>query len=512
MKKSLLIFSVCGLLGLAGCFKVPSPSSASDESSSNIESISTSMVPSSDSSSSSSFSSSVETSNSSKSSSSQSSSSSVEKDHDWTDERDVTYEHKIEKPSEPVHDFNELMAISDYYAFYKQESFDVQIANDYEFENTVANDWDHESVCLYDSGELMNGVMGFATTYTKNKLHFDLDIYHNAYIDTDPQRFLVHDAGYQETKDLRPDSYDNFATEDDSLPIADVYSTQQLWYAAQYGYKINPLPNSPAETYYNKAKAVLRDICDDYMSDMEKYRAIFDYVVHHAVYDYGAIDLPTAPDEANYPDYYGAQYKGYFIEGFFDNGLVVCDGFAKVTTLLGSMEGLDIVRATGNNDKQFVRRDTMGHAFLYIKINGTTYLSDPTWSYVSVDGIYEGIARQYFLTNNRDHDEYIVRGFDNYKFGKTFINPYSLYFSVANYEVDGVTESLVNPSSTLLEELMNQANTHLNPASTFEIAYKTSTMPSADKKYIENNGGGVYTISSGLYNTTQMYPKFIIVS
>lgn len=522
-KKGLLVISACLLLGLAGCFNKANSSSAENsliessvEVSSNAssEASSESVTPSSSFSSESTAPSSAPSStpsstSSSTPSSSKTSSSSAVKDHDWTDERDVSYEHRIEKPAEPVHNFNELMYLADYYAFYKQESFDIQIASNYKFSNPVKNDWPHESVCLYDSGELMNGVMGFKTSYANNVLHFDLTIYHNAYIDTNPTKFLLYDAGYQPEENLRPSTYNDFATEYDNLPIADVYSTQQLWYAAQYGYKINPLPNSPAEHYYNLAKDVLRNICSDDMDDMEKYAAIFDYVTHNAVYDYEAIDLPVGHDEANYPDEYGARYKGYFIEGFFDNGLVVCDGYSKVSTLLGSMEGLDIVRATGNDDRDYVRRDTSGHAFCYLKIDGTTYLSDPTWCYTSLSGNYESVNHSYFLTNNRGHDEYKVRGFEDYVFEKKFINPYKKYMSCSYYVADGVYESKVDPDNTLLGKMIQAGRTKANPYASFEVVFNASSVPSSTRSYLNNNNCN-YSGVSGC-TETNYYPVTIFV-
>ena len=85
------------------------------------------------------------------------------------------------------------------------------------------------------------------------------------------------------------------------------------------------------------------------------------------------------------------------IEGFFDNHSVVCDGFAKTYTLLGRIAGLNIVRGTGTPDRKYESKMVAGHAYCFVEIDGTYYLSCPTWGQTVVQSIGTFLHHSYFL-------------------------------------------------------------------------------------------------------------------
>ena len=315
------------------------------------------------------------------------------------DESQYTYENRIEEPSSTIHNMEDFKLITDYHAFYKDtDSFDVTVAPDYVYE-TKQKTVDSEINYLYWYGELVNGVMGISgTKKNDNTWTINYQFYNNAYIDGHPTTTMLTDLFYQEPQSNRDAEYNDFATEDVNKQVVDVATTQQLWYAAEHGYRVNPIEGSLAEKYYEKAKDLLRQIVSDDMSDYQKTATIYDYIEHHASYCYEALDLPDGEDPVHYPDVYCARHKSFFIEGFFDNHSVVCDGYSKIYTLLGRMEGLEIVRGSGTSDQRWQSKEVAGHAYCFVKIDNQYYLSCPTWGQQRVNMSKFVLNKQYFLS------------------------------------------------------------------------------------------------------------------
>ena len=333
--------------------------------------------------------------------------SSSEEIIDVKDESEYEYTNKIQEPSSTIHNMEDFKLITDYHAFYKDAtSFDVTIASDYVY-STRQKTVESEVNYLYWYGELVNGAMGIAgtkkdaTTWTIN-----YEFYKNAYMDGHPTSSMLTDLFYKEPTSNRDATYNNFATEDESKPIADVATTQQLWYAAEHGYRINPIAGSKAEKYYNMSKDLLRRIIRDDMSEYQKVSTIYDYIEHHASYCYEALELPNSEDPKNYPDVYCARHKAFFIEGFFDNNTVVCDGYSKIYTLLGRMEGLTIVRGSGTSDQRWASKEVAGHAYCFVELDGEYYLSCPTWGQNRISISQFILEKKYFLAPKSYMDDY----------------------------------------------------------------------------------------------------------
>ena len=324
-------------------------------------------------------------------------------------EQNYTYENRLEEPSSVVHNVDELGEIIDYHAFYKDtDSFDVTIAEDYVYATSQKKAY-NEGCYLYWSTELVNGIMGFAINEKdENTWNISFRFYENAVVDGHPTSTMLKDLSYVEPTSDRSEDYDNFATEDENKPVVDVASSQQLWYAAEHGYRINALEGSPAEYYYNKAKELLRNIIKDDMTDYEKADTLYNYITHHASYCYEALNLPDGDDPMNYPDQYAAPHKSFYLDGFFDNGTVVCDGYSKTYTLLGRMEGLNILRGSGTSDLSWTSKEVAGHAYCYVEIDDKYYLSCPTWGQQTID--YERskfiVSQTYFLNLRSHMDRY----------------------------------------------------------------------------------------------------------
>lgn len=107
------------------------------------------------------------------------------------------------------------------------------------------------------------------------------------------------------------------------------------------------------------AQAVVNKIITKGMSDFEKAKAIFDYMVMNIDYDYDNYLADTIPDAS------------YTALGALKNKYAVCAGYAKAFKLLCELSGLECDYVTG----------TAGgpHAWNQVKIDGKWYNVDVTW-------------------------------------------------------------------------------------------------------------------------------------
>lgn len=317
--------------------------------------------------------------------------------HDYIDERDYSYVNKLDKPSNVVHNIDDLEAICDYYAFYKIENFRVTKAEDYRWDVGDPDNFKNELNYLYWHSEMFNGVMGMNAVKKGDNWDFSYTIYQNAHKNSRQYYNEALDLSYVTPTNNRTNY--SFATDDPSLKVVDVATTQQLFYAIEHGYSVNPIEGSPAATYYQKSKDYLNSILSEDMDDFTKFYTIYDDISHITTYDMNsAYGLPDTKDPDLYPDEYCAEYKCFFLEGFFDDHMVVCDGFAKTLSMFCNMEGIRAVRALGTSDKTYDSRALPGHAFCFVNLENNWYLSDLTWGNQALNGNFEYQVHQYFLT------------------------------------------------------------------------------------------------------------------
>jgi hypothetical protein len=139
----------------------------------------------------------------------------------------------------------------------------------------------------------------------------------------------------------RSDDFEDFPICKDNKGTIKVYHPGQLWWVLEYGYLPEfPVENSKAEQIYEKAKSILRAIITDDMTQMQKSKAIYDYICEFNVYanDY-FINRDTIAQPTNAPE--------QSLIGVFDRGRAVCEGIAQTFTLLASMEGIDSYYVSG---------------------------------------------------------------------------------------------------------------------------------------------------------------------
>lgn len=142
----------------------------------------------------------------------------------------------------------------------------------------------------------------------------------------------------------------------------EVNNSEQLFYACMNNYFPYCKKGTKAYEMLQKAIGILNRIIKDNMTELEKYIAIYHYILSETTYDYYSFKQK----DSNHQD-----YACYFLEGVFDHHTALCDGLTKAVVLLSRLEGIEAYHI-GAVSK------IGGHAYCYVKINDQYYLSCPT--------------------------------------------------------------------------------------------------------------------------------------
>ncbi|MDE6029689.1 MAG: hypothetical protein K2F90_05180, partial [Clostridiales bacterium] len=192
----------------------------------------------------------------------------------------------------------------------------------------------------------------------------------------------------------RPSNYD-FAIDKLEREVEVTYS-DELYSAAQSGVKPVPKQGSTAQAVYAQARSVLRSICTDDMTDVQKAHAIYDWIMWHVTYDMPATLILNG----------GESLSAYYLESVFGDGATtfggvaynpnaVCDGMSKAYALMCNIEGIPCVRVVGRAGNDITTAG--GHAWNKVYVAGGWYMVDCTWGDSHVTLGLDGVERDYEL-------------------------------------------------------------------------------------------------------------------
>lgn len=118
---------------------------------------------------------------------------------------------------------------------------------------------------------------------------------------------------------------------------------------------------------YDAAEKVLTQVLTDGMTDLEKERAIYDWVTWNIDYDWTQTDplAETSPDA-------GTPYGGLV------SGDAICLGVAATFELLMDMAGIECITVVGAS-----YHSEEDHAWTMARLDGAWYCQDPTWDLYS---------------------------------------------------------------------------------------------------------------------------------
>ena len=352
----------------------------------------------------------------------------------------VVYPRRLPPPNDLTYAANrgELVRIANWHAFYRESGFSVTLgykATDAEAELNYL--WRHSDLlasqcALY--GSLKNGVLTV-------ELVFHPENYLAVPRYTTPATYLGVETDAPNGKDTLPGLNERGVS---------VWDSEQACYALANGYRISPIPGSPAETLVNRAKTILTEIVDDTMTEWQIAYRVYVWLMEHAAYDQeeheaGKIDQA---DRAKLSEALSSQLISFKAEGPLLYGVGACFGFAKASVLLLGLEGINVRRVVAFSTRLpsgrcciIANSNSIAiHSYLYLRIDGYDYIYDPTYvgeSKMTVAGTDISVYRDFSIgTSFDEHRRLFVAYPEKDFFAETDqYNPGSyLYLTVLKYD------------------------------------------------------------------------------
>ena len=331
---------------------------------------------------------------------------------------------------------------------------------------------------------IANCNLGFSLSVKASRLGNEISLtlsYGNIPSLTTPNvKYTQYDSwNYRVNSNPRSEDFDGFKI-NESIYSYQVSSTDQLHYVLERGVKPVCVEGSAAETVYTEMKKVLRKIISDEMNDVEKVKAIHDYLVMDVTYDNDLLEyLYAGKDDLK-------AYNGFYLEGVFLNNKAVCEGISKAFTSLCNIEGIPCVTVSGYQTKN---PNGAGHAWNKVYVNGSWYIADATGDGTIINGEFEVLNYHFFLTDTLTYQEhYTGENYNEIKCEKK-IN----IFETMNYNYNNSTYDFYITSQEELNTLVKHFESVEKPktAIQFFVAfdYGTSALDEVGNAYKVN---GIY--------------------
>lgn len=257
---------------------------------------------------------------------------------------------------------------------------------------------------------------------------------------------------------------------DDFTETMLVKNSNQLMRAIEWGYKPTYEDNATGdalEALYYRARSVLLKYVGKDMTELEKVKVIYDWLVNEVVYDYST---------AAYEGDDGINYYAYYLEGVFNflsidsntgwDARAVCDGKSKAFVLLCGMEGIHAARIIGTAGQDANPENWGGHAWNKVLVDTDDdgvrewCVVDCTWGDNALtigSDTKETLTYEYFLVTDEaieaNHASSMAQPVANYAY-----DPYADTEIVLNIAGDKV--SLLIESKDQAIALKNYSMTH----------------------------------------------------
>lgn len=267
-----------------------------------------------------------------------------------------------------------------------------------------------------------NKIMTFTFTYTEEPNLKTHTTYYTQY----------NSLNYNPIVKQRDDDFDEFMIEN-SVYSYNVKTSDQLFYVLEHGAKPICQEGSTADILYKELKKILINIVHDEMTDLEKVKAIHDYLVMNVVYD-NELLLKVGSGDSNIK-----YYHGFYLEGVLLDKKAVCEGISKTFTALCNIEGIPCVTVEGY---QSDNPNGVGHAWNKVFVNNDWYIVDVTSDGTIINNSFEILTYKYFLIDDATYQKkYTGTTFTNIECTKN-INPYrNMFFTYQGTTYDFNIES-----------------------------------------------------------------------
>ena len=344
----------------------------------------------------------------------------------------------------------------------------------------------HNFLYSYDNSRIDENMIGIDCHYTDD--YASKSYYKDNVNEVINYEFYMNSLNYDNYKKLNLSDLPIYKKNNGYLKVA---NSEQLFYALLNDYI--PYCDKDSISYEILAKSldILSKITNEDNDELANYKAIYQYVLQTTIYD----------DETfNNKEYQNKTNKSFFLEGSFIDGYAVCDGLVKKIIVLSKLMGIEIyhIGAVNNN---------LGHAYLYVKINGNYYLSCPTYAqnnmYISDDKFQKYFNSLFMLT---DADtESPLWSFDSKQeenIKELIASPFD-YFKETKIDNDNLMINDINELFKLLENT-KKLSTKLNNTIEVEVLLNDSVVNELNE-LIDDVYPELIKINCGKFNNDNVY-------
>ena len=376
-----------------------------------------------------------------------------------------------------INSFNELRAYVEYVEFYDLTNQNLIKLT---YKNLLGQQTrDEIKKAINLSTFVSNGQIGYSSSSTETSKGsvYVLSSYRasEGTKQSDPGKNYVYkqqDYALEQSSPGRAGSFNNFNINKINKQLA-VETSNQLVYALEKGIRPICASGSKAENIYNKAKSVLKEICDDEMSDLQKIAAIYQWLVLNVDYDYFAA-------ESEEISLSWQEYDSWFAEGVFNNNKAVCDGIAKAFVILSKIENIPAIRVSGNH-----------HAWNKVYVNGAWFGIDATHGNMGIKyggENYEIISHANFLFTDAFK---VGEGYQAEEYPEITANTLFSFYDFVTLNYQSVTFDLLIESKEELALVFKFVKEYVATTDyfTFEIAMANGVEYGDIINYAENNSG-----------------------
>lgn len=273
----------------------------------------------------------------------------------------------------------------------------------------------------------------------------------------------------------RSDTFDDFKI-NSSLYSYEVTTSDQLFYCLERRVKPLPVEGSMAEVMYERAKDVLRNIVSDNMSEIQKIKAIHDWVILNVTYDNDLYERVFTASSSELKS-----YNGFYLEGVFLDKIAVCEGISKAVTILLNIEGIPCVQVTGY---QTANPNGAGHAWNKVFVNNKWYILDATSDNPIINNQYEILSYEFFLIN----EETMQKKYTGTNYQSLICDANFDYYGNNYYKSNDLTTKLtINNRDELLAIVKYfKENSQPNSSIQFKIVYNFNSRDLGGFSYIDS--------------------------
>ena len=284
---------------------------------------------------------------------------------------------------------------------------------------------------------------------------------------------------YTNGESQRSSTFDDFKYKqyETTVPVS---TSLELALALEKGFNVAPAANSNAELILNKAKAVLREIIDDRMTDYEKVLAIYDWMTYNVIYDRGMVEYSDAIKKEE--SAYCAVFKNssFYAEGVFLYNIAVCNGIGSAFSILANIEGIPAYKTMGEVNSG-------SHTWIKVFVNNEWYVCDPTWGGAKDEDnsqLYEFITYDFFMLSQDEAYSYEGRKEFLEKYHKDAYDVYAGntqfdYFASSTFEYNGKVYTKYISNTQEFAALIDYYTSTLSPGETIQISVKSPEIDSA---------------------------------